>query len=286
MMAVSKMKKNKKTAKKLSDLEEEAKEFVFQMVVAANEDEEDLKAKRPAMRKLSMLPSVVEISGRRDMMRPLLDNQFLTACGQWIQPLPNGMLGNVTLRSELLRSVSKMTGETGVSTDDLKRSGFGKKVMALYMHPNETPDMKRFLKQLIEQWSRPVFQKNGNMKDLENVQRERQVVSSMARTNALKMTAATSSERATMNDFSTIIAKGQVRARELGNNRVRVPFSKGFEFSVRPEAKAPTDESKKLHSAKAVAESREALNKRLLENKRVKKNYRSANISIEGRATK
>lgn len=287
MMAVSKMKKKKKEVKKLSELEDEAKEFVYKMMLAANDDEEEVKANRPALRKLAMLPSVVETAARREMMRPLLDNRFLDCCGQWIQPLPNGTLGNVTLRSELLRSIANMTGENGISTEDLKRSGFGKKVMSIYMHKDETPEMKRFLKQLIEQWSRPVFGLTGNMKDLEHAQRGRQGVgmaSSMP--PAYAMPSSSTYERIPTRDFSTIIAKGQVKgSRDLGNNRVRVPYSKGFQFTVRPENKAPTkEESKKINSTE---DQREALKKRMLENSRVKsKNYRSVNLSLEGRATK
>ena len=293
MEAVNRMKKKKKEVKKISDLEEEAKGFIYKMMVAAKDDEEDIKAKRPALRKLAMLNSVMDMAARREMMRPLLDNELLTACGQWIQPLPNGSLGNVTLRSDLLRSIAHMNGENGISTDDLRRSGFGKKVMALYMHKDETPEMKRFLKQLIEQWSRPVFQKSGNMKDLERVQRERRDtgIAAISRAKASFTTTTPSRsprESSTEHDFSTIIAKGHVKgSRDLGGNRVRVPYSKGFQFTVRPESKAPTVENKKAKAAETVTDQRESLNKRMIEKGRVKsKNYRSTNISIEGRAPK
>ena len=59
--------------------------------------------------------------------------------------------------------------DQGIVAHDLKRSDFGKVVMGLYMHPQETPTLKRQLKKLIERWSRPIFQKSGNMKDLEHV---------------------------------------------------------------------------------------------------------------------
>jgi transcription factor SPN1 len=287
MMAVSKMKKKKKEVKKLSELEEEAKEFVYKMMVAATDDEEELKGNRPALKKMTMLPSVIEIAARREIMRPLLDNQFLNACGMWIQPLPNGKLGNVTLRSQLLRSIASMSGENGVSTDDLKRSGFGKKVMSIYMHKDETPEMKRFLKHLIEQWSRPVFGLTGNMKDLEQAQRGRHVPQAAATGVAYAMPYSSGSTTTTTRDFSTIITKGQVQStRDLGNNRVRVPYSRGFQFTIRPESKAPppTDEGKK---ANVSEEQREGLIKRIQENNRTKsKNYRSVNISVEGRAAK
>lgn len=287
MMAVNKMKKKKKEVKKIGELEEEAKDLIYKMMHAATDDEQELKGNRPALKKMSLLPSVIEIAARREMMRPLLENDFLNACGMWIQPLPNGKLGNVTLRSKLLRSIATMTGENGVSTYDLKRSGFGKKVMALYMHTDETPEMKRFLKQLIEQWSRPVFGLTGNMKDLEQAQRERHVPQAAAAAYAMPYSSSSATNPTTTRDFSTIITKGQVQSsRDLGNNRVRVPYSRGFQFTIRPESKAPrpTDEGKKGNVSE---EQREGLIKRMQENSRTKsKNYRSVNLSVEGRPAK
>ena len=100
------------------------------------------------------------------MMRPLLDLDLLVVAGTWAKPLPNGKLGNVTVRSKLLQAIGKMQGENGVTAHDLKRSNFGKVIMSLYMHKSETPELKRQHKDLIEQWSRPIFNKSGNMRDL------------------------------------------------------------------------------------------------------------------------
>ena len=67
------MKKKKKKPKKLSELEDEAKEFLGLMQSAAEEDLEAIKARKPATKKLAMLNKVVYMLTRKDMMRPLLD---------------------------------------------------------------------------------------------------------------------------------------------------------------------------------------------------------------------
>jgi len=230
------------------------------------------------------------------MQRILLDFDLLTVVKRWVQPLPNGHLGNVTVRQRLLEAVSKMNGEHGVSANHLKRSGLGKTVMTLYKHRSETPAMKRQLKDLVEQWSRPIFQKSGNMRDLERVQRgetglaalSRQQMSSARRQERHKQVETESNKQ----DLDSLIASGKKGGTESGIARVRVPFSKGFAYSVRPQGRGPEASPEKRSvggggGGAAVKDTRGKLSKRMVEKGRTAgKNQRSANISIEGRATK
>lgn len=306
MAAVHKMKKKKKKPKKLSELEDEAKDFLTRMQAAADEDDAAVKERRPATKKLAMLNETLDVLARKDLTRPLLDMDLLMVAAAWVRPLPNGQLGTVTVRSKLLQAIGKMNGENGITAGDLKRSNFGKVVMSLFMHKSETPDLKRQHKALIEQWSRPIFQKSGNMRDLEKVQESRGAASSggiagIARAQAMARSrgAAEGSAAAAAaagpfdgqggergKDLSSIIARGSGGTRDLGNNRVRVPFSKGFQYSVRPSDKSGSVQDKRTYVT-SVKDNREALHKKMLDKSRpVSKNQRSANISIEGRPTK
>ena len=295
MQAVNKMKKVKRTAKKYGELEEEAKEFLAEMQRAADADDEAFAQKRPAMKKLSMLNKVCDVLTRRDMTRVLLDLDVLSLCKRWIQPLPNGKLGTVTLRQRLVHTISLMNGENGITPNDLKRSEFGKVIMSLYMHKDETPGMKRELKALIEQWSRPIFQKSGNMRDLERVQHSRggAGLSGMARTKQTEQAkqhvpGVTFAHRGGKDqDLNSLIKSGSKGKSESGHNRVRVPFSKGFQYTVRPSDRVPTGVHDKRRSPGPTKEARGNLSKRMLEKGRaVSKNQRSANVSIEGRQVK
>jgi len=300
MAAVHKMKKKKKKPKKLSELEDEAKEFLGLMQSAAEEDLEAIKARKPATKKLAMLNKVVYMLTRKDMMRPLLDLDLLVVAGTWAKPLPNGKLGNVTVRSKLLQAIGKMQGENGVTAHDLKRSNFGKVIMSLYMHKSETPELKRQHKDLIEQWSRPIFNKSGNMRDLERAQERRVATSSgrgvaafaraQARTKAAGgdrgATAAAPAGGSGGRDLGSIIARGTTTTRDLGNNRVRVPYSKGFQYSVRPSDRVGNVQDNRTYGV-TVKDSREGLHKKMLDKGRpMAKNQRSSNMSIEGRPTK
>ena len=296
LQAVKKLKKKKKVQKKYTELEEDAKPFLADMQLAAEEDEEAVAQKRPALKKLMMLDTVTDTLAKRDMHRPLLDHDLLTICKRWIQPLPNGKLGNITVRQRLLESIAQMTGENGITASDLKRSEFGKVVMTLYMHKDETKPMKRQLKGLIDQWSRPIFQKSGNMRDLSRVNRGGTGVSQMASARMMDEQQREKAARAPVlgrsrggadQSFESLIKHGVKGKKESGITRVRVPFSKGFQYSVRPENKVTGDvDNRRLVSA-PTQDARGKLGKRMVEKGRAKsKNMRSANISIEGRATK
>jgi transcription factor SPN1 len=294
MAAVHRMKKKKREKKNLSEVEEEAKHFLHQMELAADEDETAIAERRPATKKLSMLNEVCDMLKRRDMQRLLLDFQLLKVCKRWIQPLPNGTLGNITIRQRLLDTISKMTGETGISPNDLKQSDFGKVVMILYKHRSETPSMKRLLKELIEQWSRPIFNKSGNMRDLERVHESRGMdgLAALARQQQF-LSHQQSQEKqiaestASMQDINSLIESGKKGGPESGSNRVRVPFSKGFAFSVRPQSRASASPEKRSVQPGLVKDNRSNLTKRMIEKSRtVGKNQRSANVSVEGRVTK
>lgn len=298
LQAVNKLKKKKKVQKKYSELEEEAKPFLAKMDQAAVDDKEAVSQKRPALKKLIMIDEVCETLARRDMQRPLLDQDLLVICRRWIQPLPSGQLGNITVRQRLIDAVGLMTGENGITASDLKRSDFGKVVMSLYMHKSETKPMKRKLRSLIDQWSRPIFHKSGNMRDLERVQHSRgggglsqisrvHMMEEQSRERALKAPVMRGHRGGKDQDLNSLIQSGAKGKTESGINRVRIPYSKGFQYSVRPENRTMGDIDKRRDTGGPTHDSRGKLSKRMLEKGRAKtKNQRSANISVEGRATK
>jgi transcription factor SPN1 len=296
VQAMNKLKKKKRVQKKYTELEEDAKPFLAQMDKAAEDDEEAVRQRRPALKKLKMIDEVCDTLAKRDMHRPLLDHDLLTISRRWIQPLPNGTLGNVTVRQRLLGSIATMTGENGITASDLKRSEFGKVVMSLYMHKDETPTMKRHLKSLIDQWSRPIFKKSGNMRDLGRVDR---LGTGLSQINRAHLMEEQDRERATRapiirghrggkdQDIDSLIRSGVKGKTESGITRVRVPYSKGFQYSVRPENKVYGDVDKRRMIVGPTHDTRGKLSRRMVEKGRTKsKNQRSANISIEGRATK
>ena len=88
-------------------------------------------------------------------------------------------------------------------------------------------------------------------------------------------------------DLNSLIASGSKGKSESGINRVRVPFSKGFQYSVRPQNRTAGVVDKRRQQTGPTQDARGKLGKRMIEKGRaVSKNVRSANVSIEGRAAK
>lgn len=288
MQAVMKMKKQKKKIQGFEELREVASEFVRRMGRAASEDELSIAEKRPGLKKLQMLPEVLEMMAKKDMTRPLLEENVLSAIKRWIQPGSDGALGNVTVRLKLLEAVSKMNGDSGIDKDDLKKSDFGKLVMLLMQHKMETNEIKKLLKTLIEQWSRLIFDKSGDMRHLEQVHARRRDtgLASYAQAETSDANKRSNQSGSVGSDLGDVLTKRVKQARDLGKNRVRIPYSKGFQYTVRPEDLTGDVMDKKTRIS-TVKETRGSLHKRMIEKTRpVSKNVRSANISIEGRPTK
>merc|ERR1711862_945766 len=118
-----------------------------------------------------------------------------------------------------------MTGENGIMPSDLKRSDFGKTIMTLYMHRSETPPMKRQLKALIEQWSRPIFSKSGNMRDLQHANKRAGGLARLSRQyqqEAQRNSEIDSNNRAASNnrDIQSLISSGSEKRSKEGLKRV------------------------------------------------------------------
>ena len=310
MAAVHRMKRKKREKRSLEEVEDEIRTFLGKMELCAEEDEQAIAERRPAMAKLQFLGSVEEMMARKDMQRNLLDLDVLSVCKRWIQPLPTGKLGNVTVRQRLLTAVSQMdTGsDNGITANDLRRSELGKVVMILFKHPDESPSVKRLAKDLIEQWSRPIFQKSGNMKDLERVggrqgtglaaiKRRADAQQQMYEREEMERRQVDSGKHANLQSLIATGRAGNADVMSASANRVRVPYSKGFAYSVRPMNKSdmasntPSPMGKRggggAAAGGATKDNRGKLAKRMLEKGRsVSKNQRSANLSVEGRATK
>jgi transcription factor SPN1 len=173
-----------------------------------------------------------------------------------------------------------------VSKDNLKQSGFGQVVMHLYKHPTETPALKRQLKKLIEDWSRPIFKKSDKMTELDRY--DRPTVAAHATAAAANGGRGGAPNSAKKQDLDSLITSGKSKESTLtaSQQRVQVPYSRGFSYQVRPADRSSSPVKPAVGQASG-GEIRDKLKKRMVEKgRKVSKNQRSANLSVEGRATK
>ena len=169
--------------------------------------------------------------------------------------------------------------------------------MALFKNKNETKEMRKQHKALIEQWSRPIYNKSADYHDLALAQ------SQAAEANFVpkSVQAVHAQQKAESRDRQER-AKSQVASRPedlisgkgfKGNGtgigeRVSVPFSKGFQFTIRPANKVD-EATNQIMASKKVKKGgvMEKLNKSMIEkNRPLVKNERSLNMSVAGRGSK
>ena len=136
--------------------QELARGFLGLMEQAAEFDEEQNRAKKPAFKKLAMLGEVVEALAKKHLRDALLADGLLGSMKRWLDALPDGSLPNVRIRSELLRALQVLQLDLGDENrkDQMKRSGLGKAVMFLSRCPDELVANRRIAADLVQTWSR------------------------------------------------------------------------------------------------------------------------------------
>lgn len=251
-----------------------------------------------------MLDETIIFLGKRENWKFLLEEGVLKSCGRWVRPLPNGSLGNVTVRRGVIKAIAGMTGEQGINSEDLKKSQFGRILMSLYMHRSETPEMKRMHKILIEKWSRPIFKKSGDMSDfgkcssnrrgseysLAGIARNREKQKRDADADAASSPGINDGDK--NGDGDNIFSNSSKSSpRDLGNNRVRVPYSKGFQYTVTPKdvmrlsGGAGIDNKTRNSYRGGLGDDRKSILSRKMKERQKpgKKNQRSCNLSTQGK---
>ena len=103
------------------------------MELAAVNDIKSHNRGEPAIEKLKMLDEVEEACIHRDKQPLLLKEGLLGVLKSWIEPLSDGTLPNIKIRTTVLRILQKLPIDTADMTDrtNLKMSKIGSRVMFL-----------------------------------------------------------------------------------------------------------------------------------------------------------
>jgi transcription factor SPN1 len=131
----------------------QSRELLAEMEEAAEADRRAVEAQEPALARLRLLPRVTSALARKAYQEALLREGLLAVLRRWLEPGADGRLPPLPLRQQLLPLLRRLP----VDTEELKTSGIGRVVMALWHSREETPANRRLCEELIDRWSRPLF---------------------------------------------------------------------------------------------------------------------------------
>ena len=126
------------------------------MRAAAQQDLEELRAGRPMVKKLELLPEAVEVMEKYQFADAFITYGGCNVLAMWLQHLPNGSLPSVHLRSALLRCMERLP----ITKEALKEAGeplLGKIVATLQTHPEETMTNRKRAQGLVQRWLRQII---------------------------------------------------------------------------------------------------------------------------------
>nr|XP_040026408.1 protein IWS1 homolog isoform X3 [Gasterosteus aculeatus aculeatus] len=279
----------------ISDADDVVSAMISKMNEAAEEDRTLNSQKKPALKKLTLLPHVVMHLKKQDLKETFIDSGVMSAIKEWISPLPDKSLPALRIREELLRILQELPS---VSQETLKHSGIGRSVMFLYKHPKESRANKDLALKLINEWSRPIFGLTSNYKGMTREERQqRDLDQQMPQKQRLSQPPEV--ERAKDPDvFSPPISSGgQTPRRDLEKQltgeekalrpgdpgfcaRARVPMPSNKDYVVRPKWNVEM-ESNRSGYKKGLSQL-EKLKRRVADQKKTGRPQGAVKISIEG----
>jgi transcription factor SPN1 len=151
--------------------------FLAKMEVAVEMDVALNRASKPAIEKLQMLPKLWAMvhNCKSTLQLEFIRCGVLASLRKWLEPLPDGFLPNEQVRSMVLQILVALPIDlkNDAVMQKLKASGLGKSVMFLANLPVETNANKKLARELVDKWSRGIFEISDNFEDLKVCGEER-----------------------------------------------------------------------------------------------------------------
>ncbi|KAB2000448.1 hypothetical protein ES319_D12G232700v1 [Gossypium barbadense] len=287
-------KKRKKNEKSPAEIALLVESVMAELEVTAEEDAELNRQGKPAISKLKKLPLLTEVLSKKQLQPEFLDHGVLTLLKNWLEPLPDGSLPNINIRAAILQILSDfpIDLEQHDRREQLKKSGLGKVIMFLSKSDEETTSNRKLAKDLVDKWSRPIFNKSTRFEDMRNVDDDRVPLRRPPVKRPANRAAAMESRDG---DFDLDISRDQKSRRSTSaqdasrsesSSRLHAsrPDATPMDFVVRPQSKIDPDEIRARAKQVIQDQRRLKMNKKLQQLKAPKKkNLQATKLSVEGR---
>ncbi|CAA7389709.1 unnamed protein product [Spirodela intermedia] len=275
-------KKKKKTEKSPAELALVVEHLMAELEVTAEEDAELNRQSKPAINKLKKLPLLIEVLSKKNLQQEFLDHGVLTVLKNWLEPLPDGSLPNMNIRSAILKILTDfpIDLEQYDRREQLKKSGLGKVIMFLSKSDEETTANRRLAKDLVDKWSRPIFNKSTRFEDMRGFDDERIPYRRPPMKKQVSKAAGLESRDDDLDEFSQGPKAGQGASRQHASRPEPLPL----DFVVRPQSKIDPDEIRARAKQVSQDQRRLKMNRKLQQLKAPKKKQLQATkLSVEGR---
>lgn len=277
-------KKKKKTEKSAAEIALLVENVMAELEVVAEEDAELNRQGKPAINKLKKLSLLTDVLAKKQLQLEFLDHGVLTLLKNWLEPLPDGSLPNINIRAAVLRILNDFPIDLDQydRKEQLKKSGLGKVIMFLSKSDEETTANRKLAKELVDKWSRPIFNKSTRFEDMKNFEDER-VLRRPPVKKVMSKGAGMSSRDYDYDDLSKKSPQGSKSAQSSSNHTSR-PEAMSMDFVVRPQSKVDPDEVRARAKQMVQNQRRMKMNKKLQQLKAPKKKQLQATkLSVEGR---
>ncbi|KAI3875147.1 hypothetical protein MKX03_021641 [Papaver bracteatum] len=206
--------------------------------LAAESDAELNLDNKPAINKLDKLPLLMDVLSKKPLQLEFLDRGVLTLLKNWLEPLPDGSLPNITVRSGVLKILTdfRLDLEELDRREELKRSGLGKVIMFLSRSDEETAGNRKLARDLVDKWSRPIFNKSTRFEDTRKYLDDDRVL-------YRKLPVKRITHKTAMLDFKVTGLDEFKRERKSSSKQHACkPEAAPLDFMVRPQSKIDPDE--------------------------------------------
>ncbi|KAI9397915.1 hypothetical protein POPTR_003G097700v4 [Populus trichocarpa] len=275
-------KKRKKNEKSPAEIALLVENVMAELEVTAEEDADLNRQGKPAVNKLKKLPLLTEVLSKKQLQQEFIDHGVLTLLKNWLEPLPDGSLPNINIRAAILKILTDfpIDLEQYDRREQLKKSGLGKVIMFLSKSDEETTSNRKLAKDLVDKWSRPIFNKSTRFEDMRNVEDDRAFRRPTVRRPSNNSAGMSSRD----GDLDLDISRERKSSQSSDRQHASRPEATPLDFLVRPQSKIDPEEVRARAKQVVQDQRRLKMNKKLQQLKGPKKKQLQATkLSVEGR---
>ncbi|CAI0418701.1 unnamed protein product, partial [Linum tenue] len=276
-------KKRKKNERSPAEIALLVENVMAELEVTAEEDASLNERGKPAINKLKKLPLLTDVLSKKQLQQEFIDHGVLTLLKTWLEPLPDGSLPNINIRAAVLRILTDVCESFSLLC--CASAHYWQVIMFLSKSDEETTSNRKLAKDLVDKWSRPIFNKSTRFEDMRGAEDERAYRRPPPRRPASNSVGMESRDGDLDLDMARGRKSGQPSSSSSRQQQLTTrPEATALDFLVRPQSKIDPEEIRARAKQAVQDQRRMKMNKKLQQLKAPKKkSLQASKLSVEGR---